>query len=149
MYLFSGRKKTAVSTFQQRLDALKTAGFTVAAEASGKARVNRDRIAAIVEDLGDGKLRVDKAGLTVGAEIAELVSGGFQMFWRTPSGKTLAAQAPQLKALHAFEADLTAALGLTTLYNEALGTTSDQHLYDRVAGRDHGDAPRPWERSVR
>jgi hypothetical protein len=31
---------------------------------------------------------------------------------------------------------LKEALGLVSLYNEGLGTTFDQHMYDRVKGRD-------------
>jgi leucyl-tRNA synthetase len=42
----------------------------------------------------------------------------------------------QLKALHAFEEDLTEALGLESLYNTSLGTTNDFHVYDRLAGRE-------------
>jgi hypothetical protein len=40
---------------------------------------------------------------------------------------------------------LKEALGLTSLYNEGLGTTSNAHLYDRVEDRDHGVPTRPWE----
>jgi hypothetical protein len=36
-------------------------------------------------------------------------------------------------------------LGLTSLYNEALGTVSTQYLYDRVKDRDHGVPKRAWE----
>jgi hypothetical protein len=39
--------------------------------------------------------------------------------------------------------------GSATLYNEALGTTSDAYLYDRVKGRDLPESERPvpaWDR---
>ena len=49
------------------------------------------------------------------------------MFWRSPSGRTAPALATHLKALHAFEEDLKEGLGLPSLYNESLGTTSDLH----------------------
>ena len=42
------------------------------------------------------------------------------------------------EALHEFDDDLREGLGLTTLYNQALGTTCDDHLYDRVEDRDAG-----------
>jgi hypothetical protein len=67
------------------------------------------------------------------------------MFWKAPSGRRVPALASQLKSLHAFEEDLKEALGLTSLYNQGLGTTSDLHLYDRVEHRDQGDAQRPWD----
>lgn len=111
---------------------------------SKHARVTRDGIGAIVEDRAGQHPHVNKAGLMMGDEIGLLVNGGYQMFWRPPSGKLLPAQATQLKHLHAFEEDLKAGLGLTSLYNEGLGTTSDLHMYDRVEHRDAGDAHKPW-----
>ena len=81
----------------------------------------------------------------MGDEIGLLVNRGFQMFWKSPSGRTAPALATHLKALHAFEEDLKEGLGLPSLYNESLGTTSDLHLYDRVQHRDQGDADKPWE----
>ena len=67
------------------------------------------------------------------------------MFWRTPSGKRVPALATQLKALHNFEEDLKEGLGLPSLYNQSLGTTSDLHLYDRVEHRDEAPSPKPWD----
>jgi hypothetical protein len=101
----------------------------------------------MLEDKGGGKVKVGKAGVLVGSEIAHLVNGGYQMFLRTPSGKELPALAPQLKALHAFEEDLREGLGLTSLYNLSLGTTSDDHLYDRVEERDAPRHAKAWERT--
>jgi len=83
--------------------------------------------------------------LMIGSEIGLLVNGGYQMFWRTPTSHRVPAQAPQLKALHNFQEDLREALGLPSLYNESLGTTSDLHLYDRVEHRDAGDSQNAWE----
>jgi len=68
------------------------------------------------------------------------------MFFRTPSGRELPAQASQLKALHAFDEDLREGLGLTSLYNLSLGTTSDDHMYDRVEDRDAPRRPHPWDK---
>ena len=80
-------------------------GFKLQPTPSG-ALVTRDGCGAIVEDLGGGQVKVGKAGLLVGDEIASLVNGGYQMFLRTPSGKELPALADQLKTLHRFEEDL-------------------------------------------
>jgi hypothetical protein len=82
----------------------------------------------------------------VGEEIGELVNLGYQMIIRTPSGVELPALATHLKKLHAFDEDLREGLGLTSLYNLSLGTTTDEHLYDRVVDRDKGAAHRPWEK---
>ena len=131
-------------TFEERLANLKPFRFEVQRQSAG-ALVSRTGCGAMVEDLGSGKVKVGKAGLMVGQEIASLVSRGYQMFLRTPSGKELPALADHLKALHAFEEDLREGLGLTSLYNLSLGTTSGDHLYDRLEERDAPRHPRPWE----
>jgi hypothetical protein len=99
----------------------------------------------VIEDRPGQHPRVNKAGFVLGDEIGLLVNRGYQMFWKTPGGRTAPALATHLKALHAFEEDLKEGLGLPSLYNESLGTTSDLHLYDRVEHRDKGDADKPWE----
>ena len=96
----------------------------------------------------NGSPAVGKAGVLIGNEIAQLVHGGYQMFLRTPSGKELPAQAPHLTALHAFDEDLREGLGLTSLYNLALGTTCDDHLYDRLEDRDAAPHRKPWEKTA-
>ncbi len=145
--MFFRREKVIVPPFAERLDQLKALGFTVAGEGSGKARVGKGRMAALIEDQGIEKpVRVNKAGTLIGSEIGWLVHGGYQMFWRTQSGKVEPALSTQLTALHAFEEDLKEGLGLTSLYNESLGTTTDQHMYDRILDRDRGAQPRPWEK---
>jgi hypothetical protein len=133
-------------TFEDHLAKLKQAGFESQRESAQRARITRGGYGATIEDAGQGKVKLDKAGVLIANEIATLVSGGYQMFLRTPSGKDLPALAPQLKALHAFDEDLREALGLTSLYNVSLGTTSDEHLYDRVEDRDKPVHPRPWEK---
>jgi len=135
-------------TFQDRIANLKPFGFEVTSDAAGKTIAKRKGFAASLEDAGGGQVSIGKAGVLIGNEIAHLVNGGYQMFLRTPSGRELPAQADQLKALHAFDEDLCEGLGRTSLYNLSLGTTSDDHLYDRVKGRDRVHAPRPWEKKI-
>ena len=141
--MFFRREKPHQPTFSEYLDRLRSAGFTVEPQGSG-ARVIRGRNGAVIEDRQGEHPRVNKAGVLVGNEIGYAVSGGFQSFIRTPSGKIEPALARDLHALHGFEEDLKEALGLTSLYNESLGTTFDQHMYDRVVNRDSG-VRRPWE----
>ena len=142
--MFFRNQKPHEWTFEERLANLKQFRFEVHREGAG-AVVIRDGCGALVADLGGGQLKVGKAGVLVGGEIATLVSRGYQMFLRTPSGKEIPALADHLKTLHAFEEDLREGLGLTSLYNLSLGTTSDDHLYDRVEDRDAPRHPRPWE----
>ncbi|MGA3187041.1 MAG: hypothetical protein ABSF22_08000 [Bryobacteraceae bacterium] len=144
--MFFRRDKVHQSTFEDRIANLKQFGFQSIRQSSGTARVTRGCVGAIVDNLGDGKVKIGKAGVLVGDEIGELVNRGYQMFVRTPSGEELPALAKHLKELHAFDEDLREGLGLTSLYNVSLGTTTDEHLYDRVVDRDKGAAPRPWEK---
>jgi hypothetical protein len=142
--MFFRNQKPHQWTFEERLGNLKQFHFEVKSQSAG-ALVTRDGCGAMIEDLGGGQVKVGKAGVLVGSEIANLVSRGYQMFLRTPSGKEIPALADQLKKLHAFDEDLREGLGLTSLYNLSLGTTSDDHLYDRVEDRDAPRHPRPWE----
>ena len=135
-------------TFQEHIAKLKELKFEIKPESAARVRVTRGGCAAIVEDLGEGKVAIGKAGVLIGEEIAMLVSRGYQMFLLTPSGRELPALAKHLQALHAFDEDLREGLGLTSLYNLSLGTTSDEHLYDRVVDRDAGPPTRPWEKTI-
>ena len=146
--MFFRREKPHNPTFSERIENVKKYRFAVANEGSGPVRVSRDGCAAVIEDRASGPPHVNKAGLVIGNEIGESMHGGYQTFWRTPSGRLAPALASQLKALHSFEEDLKEALGLTSLYNESLGTTFDQHMYDRVLNRDRGAPVRPWERKT-
>ena len=144
--MFFRREKPHQWTFEERLANLKQFGFETTRDGSGRTIVKRGGCAAPVEDAGEGKVKLGKPGLLMGGEIAVLLSGGYQMFLHTPSGKEFPAQADQLKQLHAFVEDLREGLGLTSLYNLSLGTVSEDHLYDRLEERDAPHGPRPWER---
>ena len=135
--MFFRRKRVVPVTFAQKLDGLRRGGFEVAPDGSGPGyRVSRQGCAAIVADGPAGPVIPVKPGVLMGGQIAALVDGGFQKFFRTAEGAQKPALAPELEALHAFEDDLHAGLGLETLYNQSLGTVSRLYLYDRVKGRD-------------
>jgi hypothetical protein len=142
--MFFRNAKPKVWTFDERLAGLTQAGFSISREA-GQTIASRKGFAAALEDKGNGHVEIGKAGVVMGKEIGVLTSAGYQMFLRTPSGKELPAQASHLQGLHAFDEDLREALGLTSLYNQALGTTSEAHMYDRVADRDQPHH-QPWEK---
>jgi len=97
--------------------------------------VQRQGSAATVDRSPEGVPVMRRAGVLVEGEIAALVDEGNQKFLVTPSGAKRPALAPDLDALHAFQEDLRNALGLVSLYNLSLGTTSDRHDYDRLQGR--------------
>jgi hypothetical protein len=144
--MFFRRQRPTELTFQDRLDSLKQAGFSVTPRPDGTVLVAKGECAVALRESGGQVRRADLAGIQMGGEIASLVDGGYQKFFRTPSGKTKPALASELKEMHDFEEDLKQGLGLETLYNEALGTVSTYYLYDRVKDRDHGVPKRVWER---
>ncbi len=146
--MFFRRETPRTPTFEERLSNLSKFGIKSSANPSGGTRVSRGQFAAVVKDLGEGKVGITKAGVLVGSEIAEVVHGGYQMFLQTPSGKKLPALATQLTGLHDFDEDLREGIGSTSLYNLSLGTTADEHLYDRVTGRDNPHGPLPWEKKT-
>ncbi len=143
--MFFRRKTPHLNTFQEWIDALKPYSITTQSEGSGRVRVSRNGIGAIVKDIVGGRPEVEKAGWIMGSEVGELVNGGYQQFWLTPAKKRAPALASQLKELHAFEEDLKEGLGLLSLYNTSLGTVSAAHMYDRVERRDSEHKPKPWE----
>jgi hypothetical protein len=144
--MFFRRATPHEMTFEERIANLRKLSFETAEERPGRALVKRGGCGAVIEDLGGGKVKIGKAGVLIDGEIGMLVSRGYQMFLRTPSGHEIPALATHLEALHAFDEDLREGLGLTSLYNLSLGTTSDEHLYDRVEDRDAGEPHRPWEK---
>ena len=144
--MFFRRAEPKELTFEERLEQVQRAGFTVDAQpGTRRVRISCDGC-AVVLDLDDGAPRVvEPAGVEMSGEIGALADGGFQKFFLTASGKRKPALASDLRALHDFQEDLREALGEISLYNEALGTVSTFYLYDRVKDRDKGVAKRVWE----
>jgi hypothetical protein len=139
--MFFRREKEIKLTFSDRLNAARSAGFTIEGTL-----VSRRGLGCIVAEGPDRLPIISEAGLLVhGKEIARLVHGGYQMFFVTRDGHKMAALAEHLTAIHAFTEDLTEAVGATSMYNTGLGTICTGHLYDRVKDRDRGEDKRPWE----
>jgi hypothetical protein len=143
--MFFRREKPAVRSFQEKLNALQSSGFSVSPAASGASRVTRDGYAVDLRETNGDAVVEDRAGVVVGNEIGVLVDGGYQKFFRTPGGKKRPALAADLQALHDFEEDVKESLGMKSLYNESLGTVSTLYQYDRVKDRDRGVPRRVWE----
>lgn len=134
--MFFRRVALRAPSFEERVEGLKQAGFSVAAGSAGGLRVTRGGCAAVIRKSPSGAAEIVRAGILFGDEIGVLVDGGNQKFFVTPGNRKLPALAAQLKQLHAFTEDLREALGLASLYNESLGTVNELHLYDRVKGRE-------------
>ena len=143
--MFFRRERPKNPTFNERLENLRRAGFTVEPAEGSAVRVSRGECATVLAETG-GQVRVKAAaGIRMNGEIGALVDGGYQKFFRTPSGKQRPALADELKAIHDFEEDLREGLGEQSYYNESLGTVSTYYLYDRLTDRDRGVPKRAWE----
>ena len=115
---------------------LRTAGFTVQAQGAGRLDIRKHGCAAVLQTAPSGEPHVAvRPGLEVAGGIAHLIDRGFQKFWQDGE-RQLPALSAQLQALHRFDQDLRAVLGLTAVYNEALGTVSSRYVYDRLEGRE-------------
>jgi hypothetical protein len=143
--MFFRHERPKVLSFEDHLANARAAGFTVQPSGNGT-RIERNGIVCVARPGENNFPRItERAGVVMGNEIATLVDSGYQKFFQAPSGKRKPALAEELKAVQDFQEDLKEALGLTSLYNEALGTVSNKYLYDRVEGRDSGPAHKPWE----
>jgi hypothetical protein len=135
-------KKTPLRSFNDVLSVLGSQRFDVAPAQEGAKRtpnafqVRKYGCAAEIAAAPDGSVEVlARAGWLLNGEIARLVDRGYQKFIKT-SKLEIPATADRLRALHDFSEELREAIGATSLYNEALGTTSDVYNYDRVQGRE-------------
>ena len=144
--MFFKREKEIVRTFDGRMEGLRSAGFSVEPAGSGPVRVTKGNLAMVLREGAEGQTVIADTGLVFGGEVAVLTDLGFQKIFLSPSGRKTPALAEHLHALHQFSEDVRESLGLTSLYNEGLGSTNEKHLYDRVEDRDAGVARRPWQR---
>jgi len=144
-------RKIKPLTFEEVLNKLRSLQFDVR-EWPGVANqfiVSKYGCAAVLAPAKDGKgaALVTRPGMLFGGEIAHLLDRGFQKFFKT-SKIEIPATADRLKAEHRFAEEFDEVTGEITLYNQALGSVSDEYMYDRVKGRDHdapAKGPTPWE----
>jgi hypothetical protein len=98
-------------------------------------QVRKYGCAAEIGEGPEGSIEVlTRPGRLLGGEISRLVDKGYQKFLVT-SRVSVPATAEALRAIHDFSQELNQVVGEMNLYNEALGTTSDLYVYDRVKGR--------------
>src|ERR1700730_10200409 len=78
--------------------------------------------------------------ILMAGQFTRLWDAGYQKFLLTDDGRKFPATADQLLRMRRFNEEVRTALGVPTYYNEALGSTSQVSVYDRVKGRT-GDDP--------
>jgi len=139
-------------TYEDAVAWLRDHGFDLIEAPGTQNRVflKKYNCSAAIQKNGDDGVRIFAyPGCLVGSEIAKLVNKGYQQFLKTTKTE-IPATADHLTSLHQFTEELKEALGLPSLYNEALGTVSDSYQYDRIVNRDQApiDRPkRPWEKA--
>jgi hypothetical protein len=141
-------KKSRHPNFDQTLEILRAHAFDVSpfAGIAGGVLVSKTAVGAVLVAQGDSPALAVTPGALIRGEVARLVDRGYQKFIKT-SQYELPATALQLQAIHIFSEELSQLTGAICLYNEALGTTSDRYLYDRLKGREAAQpAPeQPWQ----
>ena len=135
-------KKTPPRNFNDVLVLLASQRFDVAPAQDGAKRapnavqVRKYGCAAEIAAAPDGTVEIlARPGWLLNGEITRLLDRGYQKFLKT-SKLEIPATADHLRAIHEFTEELNEAIGATSLYNQALGTTSNVYNYDRVQGRE-------------
>jgi hypothetical protein len=135
-------KKIPQRSFNDVLGLLGGQRFDVAPAQEGAKRtpnavqVRKYGCAAEIAAAPDGTVEIlARPGWLLNGEIARVLDRGYQKFLKT-SKLEIPASADHLRAIHEFTEELNEAIGATSLYNQALGTTSNVYHYDRVKGRD-------------
>ena len=135
-------KKSSPRTFNDVLALLGGQRFDVAPARDGAKRapnavqVGKYGVAAEIAPAPDGSVEIlARPGWLLNGEIARLLDRGYQKFIKT-SKLEIPATAEHLRSLHKFSEELKESVGSLVLYNESLGTVSDEYLYDRLKGRE-------------
>lgn len=115
--------------------ALPAAGFAVGST-RGVSRVEKYGCGAELRRTPEGTYQLTiPPSVIVGGKFARLWDAGYQKFLLTDDGRKFPALASQLSNLRRFNEELRTVLGVPTYYNDALGSTSQLSVYDRVKGR--------------
>lgn len=113
------------------------AGFTLKPPGSGVAalEVEKNHCRRRIERTHEGAwLPVGPPWFMVRGLECELEDHGFQKFWYH-QGKRFPIRKSDLETLHRFDQEVRQILGITSLYNESLGSTCARSAYDRLSGR--------------
>ena len=146
-------KQIATRTYEDAVAWLKDHGFDILEAPGVQNRVflKKNNCSAAIEATPDGGAKIFAyPGFLIGGEISKLINKGYQQVLKTTKTE-IAATADHLKTLHQFTEELKEALGATSLYNESLGTVSEEYNYDRVKDREEPAAERPkrpWEAKI-
>lgn len=125
---------------QAQVESLGAKGFTVRSS-GGVVRIEKYNCGAELrrEPQGDYQMTIIPSIMMQG-QFTHLWDAGYQKFLLTHDGRKFPIRVNELADLRRFNEELRTALGVSTYYNEALGSTCQYSVYDRVKGRV-GDVP--------
>ena len=128
-------------TFDQaQVESLAAKGFLVRSS-GGVVRIEKHGCGAELRKSPAGRFQMTIIpSIMHQGQFTRLWDAGYQKFLLTNEGLKLPIRVAQLGDLRLFNEELRTALGVPTYYNEALGSTCQYSVYDRVKGRT-GDVP--------
>jgi hypothetical protein len=125
---------------QAQVESLGAKGFMVRSS-GGVARIEKYSCGAELRKGPDGDFQMTIIpSIMFQGQFTHLWDAGYQKFLLTHDGRKIPIRVTQLGDLRRFNEELRSALGVNTYYNEALGSTCQYSVYDRVKGRV-GDVP--------
>jgi hypothetical protein len=126
---------------QPQIESLSSKGFLVRSS-GGVARIEKFNCGAeLRKEPQAGVFRMTIIpSIMLQGQFTRLWDAGYQKFLLTNEGLKVPIRVSQLGDLRLFNEELRTALGVSTYYNEALGSTCHYSVYDRVKGRI-GDVP--------
>jgi hypothetical protein len=111
-------------------------GFVVTGPQPGRIELKKSGCVAYLENQRGKWTYFGPPFFVVHGINCELEDRGYQKFWLSkPDGKRFPIRKVDLEVLHRFDEEVRHVLGLKSLYNESLGTTNAQTVYDRLDGR--------------
>jgi hypothetical protein len=122
------------------VESISTNGFVVRSS-GGVVRIEKYDCGAELRKSPQGSYQMTIIpSIMLQGQFTHLWDAGYQKFLLTHEGKKFPVRVGQLGDLRRFNEELRTALGVPTYYNEALGSTCQFSVYDRVKGR-LGDVP--------
>ncbi len=125
---------------QPQIESLSSKGFLVRSS-GGVVRIEKYGCGAELRKASEGRYQMTVIpSIMSQGQFTHLWDAGYQKFLLTHDGTKIPIRVGQLADLRLFNEELRTALGVPTYYNEALGSTCQYTVYDRVKGRP-GDDP--------
>jgi hypothetical protein len=120
---------------QAQIESLSPKGFLVRSS-GGVVRIERYGCAAELRKTPEGLYQMTLLpAIMYQGQFTRLWDAGYQKFLLTHDNRKIPVRVNQLMDLRRFNEELRTALGVSTYYNEALGSTCHVSVYDRLKGR--------------